>query len=158
MIDDLRELNRLIAEHWLGELDRDQKLYIGFASVCVGQFAHSAAEFRQLLTRLKQEAWNRRTVGELNRRYLHFARLAARDGSAEGLDMLLRLGLTLRQAEILRSLPDSDLDRLAFGCAGPMMRFVAQTFRQGVTLRAQVSKHHATAFFATQDPIIEDAS
>lgn len=150
MIDDLRDMNRLIAKHWLGELDPDQENYLSFTSVCVGQFSHSAPELIQVLARLKEETWNRRTVGELNRRYLAFARLAARDASAEGLDMLLRLGLTLQQAVFLRDLPDADLDRLAFGSTGPMVRFVAQTFRRGVTLPVQVSKHHATAFIAAQ--------
>jgi hypothetical protein len=150
MIDDLREINRLIARHWLGKLDPDQEDYIGFTPVCVGQCSHGAAELAQVLARLKEDAWSRHSVGELNRRYLTFARLAARDMSAEGLDMLLRLGLTLRQAAFLRALSDSDLDRLAFGSAGPMMRFAAQSFRRGVTLHVQVSQHHATALVAAQ--------
>ena len=36
--------------------------------------------------------------------------------------MLLRLGITLRQAEFFRSLSDDDLDRLAFGSGTSMIR------------------------------------
>lgn len=150
MIDDLRNLNRLIAMHWLGPLDPDQEDYVDFASVCVGRLTHSATELTQVLARLKEERWNRRTVGALNRRFLSIARLAARDASTEGLDMLVRLGLTLGQAAFLRSLSDADLNRLAFGWAGAMIRFEAQSFHQGVTLHVHVSRHHATAFVAAQ--------
>jgi len=153
MIDDLRQLNRLIASHWLGHLDAEEEAYVNFASVCIGQLTHGATELSQLLSRLKQESWSPLTVGELNRRYLTFVRLAARDASVESLDMMVRIGITLRQAAFLRALSDEDLNRLAFGCAGPMMRFAAQTFRRGVRLHALVGQHHATAFVtAEQSP------
>jgi hypothetical protein len=150
MIDDLRQLNRLIASHWLGHLDAEEGAYVDFASVCVGQLAHGATELTQLLSRLQQQGWNLLSVGELNRRYLAFARLAAKDATADSLDMLVRLGITLRQAAFLRTLSDEDLDRLAFGCAGPMMRFAAQAFRRGVRLHPQAGKHHAAALVAAR--------
>jgi hypothetical protein len=120
--------------------------------------AHSAAELTQLLERLKDATWNLYSVGELNRSYLTFARLAARDTGAGGIDMLVRLGITLKQAAILRNLSDDDLHRLAFGSAGPMVRFAAQAFQRGVRLRAQVGRHHASAMITAQQAAREKGS
>ena len=152
MIDDLRDLNRLIASHWLGRLESDEAAYVELASACIAQFAYSAAELTQLLARLREERWNHLTIGELNRRYLTFIRLAANDTSVDGLDMLARLGITLRQATFFRALCNEDLDRLAFGAAGPMMRFVAQTFQRGARLHVLAGQHHASALFAARQP------
>jgi len=150
MIEDLKELNRRIATHWLGHVSQEQDAYLGFASVCVARMVHNATELRQILTRLKQEDWTLLTVGELNHRYLTFARLVARDSTIESIDLLVRLGITLRQAAFLRTLSDDDLERLAFGGTGPLIRFSSQAFRRGVTLHAQAGKHHATAFVAAR--------
>lgn len=150
MIDDLRDLNRLIASHWLGRLESHEAAYVEFACACVGQLAYSAAELTQLLARLREERWNLLTIGELNRRYLTLIRFAANDTSVDGLDMLARLGITLRQAAFFRSLCNEDIDRLAFGAAGPMMRFAVQTFQRGARLHALAGQHHASALFAAR--------
>ena len=150
MIDDLRDMNRLIASHWLGRLESDEAAYVEFASACIAQFAYSATELTLLLARLHEERWNLLAIGELNRRYLTLIRLAANDTSVDGLDMLARLGITLRQATFFRALCNEDLDRLAFGAAGPMMRFVAQTVQRGARLHALAGQHHASALFAAR--------
>ena len=41
-MDELFELNRSIAEHWLGKLDREQEDYLSLKPVCVGELPHSA--------------------------------------------------------------------------------------------------------------------
>ncbi|MCC7082094.1 MAG: hypothetical protein IT530_15585 [Burkholderiales bacterium] len=153
MIDDLRSLNHLIVRHWLGELGSDEAAYLDFSSVCIGQLAHSAEELKQLSCRLKEERWTAFSVGELNRRYLSLVRLASMDDSGARVDGLVRLGITLRQAAFFRTLSDHDLERLAYGCSGPMIRFSLQTFRRGVRLHAQAGKHHATALVAARQTL-----
>jgi hypothetical protein len=119
MIDDLQELNRLIARHWLGILSKEEEAYIEFAPVCVGHLSQSAVELTRLLTQLREERWTALSIGALNQRYLQFVRLAATDTSLESIDALVRLGITMRQAEFFRRLSDADLDRLAFGAQAP---------------------------------------
>ena len=58
MLEDLRDLNRRIAKHWLGEFTPEQQSHLALASLCVAQFALSATEFTQVL---KDDTWNRRT-------------------------------------------------------------------------------------------------
>lgn len=149
-MDDLENLNRQIATHWLGRLDANQETYLDYTSVCLGQLTHSAPEMTRLLDCLKQENLNSLRVAKLNRRYLKFARLAANEAIAGKFDMLVRLGITLEQAELLRKLSDEEIDRLAFGWGSPIVQFAAQAFRRGVALHAQAGKHHATAFVAAR--------
>jgi hypothetical protein len=158
MNKDLRELNRAIAAFWIGKLDRDQEAYIENVPVCIGAPAYSAHDLEQLLRRLRGESWGARSVGDLNSRYLEFARLAARDNSDEGVDLLLRLGLNLKLAEYLRSIPDAELELLAFGSAGPMMRCPTQSFRLGVKLHKQAAKHHAAALITALESSEQEAS
>lgn len=149
-MEDLGKLNRQIAAHWLGRLDAEQEAYLDYASVCLGQLTPSATEMSRLLVSLRQENLKALLVARLNRRYLKFARLAAKEAIAGQLDMLIRLDITLEQAELLGNLSDEDIDRLAFGWDGPIVRFAAQIFRRGVALHAQAGKHHATAFVAVR--------
>jgi hypothetical protein len=151
MIADLSELNRLIAQHWLGHLSQEEEAYVHYASVCIGQLEHSAHELTQLLSRLNEERWAALSTGELNQRYLRFVRLAATDASLDSIDSLVRLGITMRQAAFFRALSDADLERLAFGCAGPMMRFAVHTFKRGVRLHSAAGRHHATALVAARE-------
>jgi hypothetical protein len=150
MNDDLTQLNRVIAAHWLGRLDPDEEAYLSHTHVCVGQLAHSAEDLARLLDCFRQERPSSLAVGELNRRYLNFARLAAKDAMAGNPDMLVKLGLTLRQAQWLGHLSDDDLDRIAFGIGTPMVRFTRRAFQRGVGLHAQAGKQHAAAFVAAR--------
>lgn len=147
---DLERLNRQIAAHWLGRLDAEQEAYLDYTSVCLGHLTHSATEMARLLDGLKREDLNSLLVANLNRRYLNFARLAATDAVAGKPDMLVRLGLTLDQAELLRSLTDEEIDRMAFGWGGPIVQFSIQAFRRGVALHTQVGRHHAAGFVAAR--------
>ena len=149
-MDDFEKLNRRIASHWVGNLDANQEAYLGYASTCVGLLPHSASELTERLQELRQKERDALEVAKLNRRYLRFARLAAKDGVGGNLDMLVRLGITLEQADLLRSLTDDDLDRLAFGWNGPIIRFANQAFDRGTALHTQAGKHHAAAFVAAR--------
>ena len=149
-MDDLELLNRRIAQHWLGHLDPDQEAYLDYASVCLGHLTHNAADMSRLLDGLKRESLNSLLVAKLNQQYLRFARRAAAEGATGRPDILVRLGLTLDQAALLRNLTDEEIDRMAFGWGGPIVQFSIQAFRRGVALHNQVGKHHAAGFIATR--------
>ncbi len=100
-MDDLVQLNRSIAKHWLGSLSADQEEYLRYVSVCLAQLIPDAAELTGVLACARQEHLNSLSVAKLNRQYLRFARLAAKDVAAGKIEMLIRLGVTLEQAEIL---------------------------------------------------------
>lgn len=152
-MDDLVQLNRRIAKHWLGSLDADQEEYLCYATVCLGQFTHCAAELTGVLACARQEHLNSLSVAKLNRQYLRFARLAAKDVAAGKFDMLIRLGITLEQAEVLGNLTNLALTRLAFGWNGPIMQFATPAFQRGVVLHVRAARQHATAFVAIRRPM-----
>lgn len=149
-MDDLIQLNRRIADHWLGDLDADHEAYLSYASVCLGHFAYGAAELAEFLACSKRKHQNSLPVARLNRQYLRFARLAAKDVAAGKLEMLVRLGITLEQAEALGNLTNKAVNRLAFGWDGPIVRFASHAFNRGVALHVDAAQHHATAFVATR--------
>ena len=148
-MDDLTKLNRTIAEHWLGRLTAEQEDYLRYASVCLGEFHHSAAEIADFLARTKAGNYDPLRNAKLNRRYLNFARLAAKDIAAGKLEMLIKLGITLEQAEMLAKLTNGEVSRLAFVWDGAIIRFAGQALTRGAALHARAAKHHATAFVAT---------
>ena len=149
---DLIKLNRRIAAHWLGNLDAEQEVYLRYASACLAQFPHSVAALDEVLAREKQEHHNGLPVAKLNRQYLRFARLAAKDVAAGKLEMLVRLGLTLEQVRLLGSLSNEAVNRLAFGWQGEIIQFASHAFVRGAALDAHAAQHHATAFVATRLP------
>jgi hypothetical protein len=145
-LDDLHLLNRHIAEHWLGHLDGRQEQYLAHVSVCLGELVPSAGELAALLASGRA---NPLPVARLNRRYLRFARLAAKEVAAGRPELLVRLGIDLEQAALLRRLSDEEIDCLAFGWQGPIVRFAQDTFTRGATLHERAALHHAAAFVAT---------
>ena len=150
MLDDLQTLNRLIAVHWLGHLDPGEEAYLIHTRVCIGQLTHSATDLARLLDWLKQKRPSALAVGELNRRYLNYARLAAKDAVAGNPDTLVQLGITLRQAQWLSQLSDADVDRLAFDWGRPMVEITRRAFQRGADLHARARKEHAGAFVAAR--------
>lgn len=149
-MDDLIQLNRRIADHWLGSLDAEQENYLSYASVCLAQFTHSAAELAEAAARAKLIHHNPLPVARLNRQYLRFARLAAKDVAAGKPEMLVKLGITIAQAEVLGNLTNKAVNRLAFGWNGPIIHFAADAFIRGAALHVLAAKQHATAFIATR--------
>ena len=149
-MDDLTKLNRTIAEHWLGRLSGDQEEYLRYTSICLGDFNHTTAEIAEFLARTKQGNYDPLRAAKLNRRYLSFARLAAKDVAAGKLEMLIKLGITLEQAEMLAKLTNGEVSRLAFVWDGPIIRFAGEAFTRGAALHVRAAKHHATAYVATR--------
>jgi len=149
-MDDIEQLNHQIARHWLGHLDAEQEAYLDHTSVCLGHLTHSATDMARLLNGLNREDINPLLVARLNRRYLHFARLAATEAAAGRAEMLVSLGITLDQARLLRNLTDEQIDRMAFAWGRPIVQFSVQAFRRGVALHNQVGQHHAAGFFVAR--------
>ena len=146
---DLINLNRRIATHWLGTVDPEQEAYLNYAAVCLAPFPHSAADIVEFLAQSKCQHHNSLSVAKLNRQYLRFARLAAKDVASGRLEMLITLGINLEQAEVLANLTNEDVTRVAFGWDGPIVRFPSRIFTSGAALHARAAKHHAAAFVAT---------
>jgi hypothetical protein len=151
-MDDLEKLNRSIAVYWLGNLGTAADDYVAYVSTCIGLLTHSAMELAERLKSLRQRNDDSLQVARLNHRYLRFARLAAKEVAAGRLDMLVRLGITLEQAKLLRELSDEDIDRLAFGWDGPIIRFVTEAFDRGAMLHIHAGRHHATGIVAARFP------
>jgi len=149
-MDDLLQLNRSIAEHWLGKLDGRQEEYLGYTPVCLGDLACSAAELAQTLEASKKTRADRLRILELNRRYLQFARLAAKDVAAGKLEMLIKLGINMAQAAVLGQLSDEDIALLALAWQGPIVQFASRSFRQGTAMHEGAAKQHARALLATK--------
>lgn len=147
-LDDLQKLNRTIAVYWVGNLNANQQAYLDNASTCVGLLLPSASEIAERLEVLRQNQHYRLKIGKLNRRYLRFARLGAKDAAAGKLDMLVRLGITLAQAKLLRDLTDDEVELLAFGWNHPIVGFASMAFERGTALHMHAGKHHATALVA----------
>jgi tRNA U34 5-methylaminomethyl-2-thiouridine-forming methyltransferase MnmC len=152
-MDDLTELNRCIAKHWLGHLDAGQEAYLGHTSVCLGQLLYDAADLAESLGRARQSGATALQVPALNRRYLEFARLATREVTASNPQMLVTLGITLEQAQWFGQLSDEDIALLALQFKEPIVRFASQAFCRGAALQAAAARHHAAALLSTRASI-----
>ncbi len=148
-MDELFELNRSIAEHWLGKLDREQEDYLSLKPVCVGELPHSARELAQMLAASKKAHAQALQVLALNRRYLSFARLAGKDAAAGKLEMLIKLRISLEQAQLLGNLTNDEVALLALAWQGPIVQFAMRPFVEGAAMPLSVAKHHAAASIAT---------
>jgi hypothetical protein len=143
---DLIQLNRRIARYSLGELDASQEAYLCYASACVARLARDASAFTAFLSAPAPKHENTPAVAELNRAYLNFARFAAKDVADGKLEMLLRLAITLREADILAALTNDEVQRIALGWPGLVIRFQSAALTHGLALHAAAARHHATAF------------
>jgi hypothetical protein len=148
-MDDLLQLNRTIAEYWLGQLNARQQNYLSFAEVCLALLPYSAEQLASALAASKNTRDNKLRVLELNRRYLSFARLASKDITAGKHEMLIKLGINMSQAKLLSSLSTEEIALLALVWQGPIVRFRDRSFLKGAALEPGAAKHHATAFMAT---------
>jgi hypothetical protein len=148
-MDDLPELNRRIAEHWLGKLNASQEHYLGFTEVCLAQLPHSAEALANVLAASKKTRDDKLRVVALNRRYLSFARLASKDVAAGKVEMLIKLGINMSQARLLNNLSNEEIAWLALIWQGPIMHFRDRSFVKGAAMEPGAAKHHATAYMAT---------
>ena len=73
----------------------------------------------------------------------------AREAVAGKQELLIKLGVTLEQAEVLCRLTDQELSGVAAGWNKPLVHFSKRIFSRGSGLSVRAAKHHATAFVAT---------
>lgn len=157
MNQELHAINQRLAEHWLGRLTPEQEDYLQHASVCFGELSYSTRTLRRWVARLRRAHPKAPRIVVLNREYLRFARLAAKDALAHRPDNLIRLGITIEQAEFLRDISDDDVEHLALGMRRPIVRFPFRAFRRGARLHRRASRLHAAAFVAArQCEVAED--
>lgn len=152
-MDDLLQLNRSIAEHWLGKLDASQEDYLSYTPVCLGQLSYSATHLAEALRAARQKHENSLRILALNRQYLNFVRLAAADVAAGNPEMLVRLDITLELVEWLGTISDEDIALLALNLRNPIIRFATKAFCKGAAMQSAAAKHHATALIATRASI-----
>lgn len=152
-MDDLLQLNRSIAEHWLGKLDASQEDYLSYTPVCLGQLSFSVTHLAEALRAARHDHKNSYRVLALNRQYLNFARLAAADVAAGNPEMLIRLDITLELLEWLGTLSDEDIAILALNLRDPIVHFASKAFCKGAALQSAAAIHHATALIATRASI-----
>ena len=143
---DLIQLNRRIARYSLGELDANHEAYLCYASACVARLTRDASAFTAFLSGPVPRHENPPAIAELNRAYLNFARFAAKDVADGKLEMLLRLAITLREADILARLTNDEVQRISLGWPGLVIRFQSAALTHGLALHAAAARHHATAF------------
>jgi hypothetical protein len=149
-MNDLLQLNRSIAEHWLGKLDARQEDYLSYTPVCLGQLSYSATHLAEALQAARHDHENSLRVLALNRQYLNFARLAAADVAAGNPEMLIRLDISLELVEWLGTLSDEDIGILALNLRSPIVRFASKAFCKGAAMQSAAAIHHATALIATR--------
>lgn len=148
-MDDLLQLNRRIAEHWLGKLNVEQENYLGFTEICIAHLPHSVTALATMLAGAKKAPEDKLRVIALNRRYLSIARLASKDVAAGKLEMLIKLGITMSQAQLLNHLSDDEIALLALVWPGPIMCFRERSFIKGSALAPGAARQHATASMTT---------
>lgn len=146
----LHAINHRLAEHWLGRLSPEQEDYLQHASVCFGDLTCSPGTLRRWLDRLRRSHPKAPQIAVLNREYLRFARLAAKDALAHRPDNLIRLGITIEQAQFLRDISDAEIEHLALGMRRPIVRFPVRAFQRGARLHRRASRLHAAAFVAAR--------
>ena len=151
-MDDLIDLNRTIAEHWLGTLEPHQEAYLGYVPICLGDLAPNAAELARVLAHPEHKHDNSPAVTRLNSEYLRLARVAARDALAGEVEMLIMLGIdNFEQARVLASLTNEKLDCLACSWGGPIISFNSQAFTRGAALDPRAARIHAIGFIAAKE-------
>lgn len=150
MIDDLQDLNRLIAIHSLGTLNDSQSTYLGHAAICVGRLVQSAQSLKAILSALRSKPHGGIPVVELNRRYLQFARLAAKEAAAKHSEALLALGIAWDDGEFFAALSDQDIEALAFGLGTPIVRLMKRQLQRAAALHEKAGMQHASAFVSVR--------
>lgn len=147
-MDDLQDLNRTIAEYWLGKLDPQYDTYLNAVPVCLGSLAPSSAELGENLERSKRQHPKRLQLIAMNLRYLQLARVAAKDAAAGQIHALVQIGINWDHAQLLARLTDEDVATLAQLWQYPLIAFNPQALTIGARLRPTAVRQHATAYLA----------
>ena len=63
--------------------------------------------------------------------------------------MLIKLRISLEQAQLLGNLTNDEVALLALAWQGPIVQFAMRPFVEGAAMPLSVAKHHAAASIAT---------
>jgi hypothetical protein len=150
MIADLQDLNRLIVIHSLGSLNDSQSTYLDHAAICVGRLVFTAQSLKVILSELRTKHRGGVPLVELNRRYLQFARLAAKEAAAKRSEPLLALGIAWDDGEFFAAMSDQDIEALAFGLGTPIVRLMKRQLQRAASLHEKAGMQHASAFVSVR--------
>lgn len=146
-MDDLVELNLRIAQHNMGGLDQAQRDYLQSSSSCLARLTPTAEEMQKFLQSSSQSVSheNPLDVVSLNREYLNFVRLMAKDIIAGHTEKLVMMGLDWGQVELVAGLTNQKISQLAIYWPGLIFTFATTVVAQGARLHPSAAFFHATA-------------
>lgn len=151
-MQDLVELNRRIARHAFqqngAEIEAKHEQYLEFLAVCIARFRPSVTEVKALVFGVRPAQQNNLLDTHLNRDYLNYCRLAGKDVEAGRYERLIELGLNIDEAELLASLTNEQITRLALHYPGPIAAFDATPFKSGAGMHKWAGRFHASAYLA----------
>jgi len=142
-MDDLRMLNERILAH-LGVSGPVSEHILQYVTICLGKLKPGATELTGFIPGANK---NTLDVTSLNRTYLDFARLVARDIISGHYDGLLVLGVDMAQARALANLNSQQIINMALRWGG-LIFTPASVCKHAEELHYKSHPHFATAILA----------
>ena len=149
-MDDLRDLNRAMGANALGSLTDAQAEFIEYATICLAELIPDAAQLAGFLARPAAPTRNPLPIVHLNRQYLDYARLAAKDFVAGATDKMIVMAFTPEQAALLDRLTNHNITHLALHWPGLVYRFRGELLRTVHALHRASVPYYAAAAIAVR--------
>ncbi|MDK9702365.1 MAG: flagellar transcriptional regulator FlhC [Sulfuritalea sp.] len=143
-MDDLIELNRMLARLAWGRLSDAEETYLRHLPVCLGRIAPRADELRKFLNADPSGAENPLGIIQGNRAYLEYARLAGKDILAGKHVRLVETGFDWEDVQFLAQVTNLQIRTIAAQWNGAIYRFIGDKLKAGSALAHSVGKMHAT--------------
>ncbi len=147
-MDDLVELNLRMAQHQIGDLDDAHRAYVLFSTGCLAQLQPSAADLKRFIAQADGAHTHENPIAvmSLNREYLNYARLVAKDIVSGQTEKLVTLGMNWEQVEIIAGLSNQTIKRIALHWKGLVYEFSTEIVACGARLHPAAARIHAAAF------------
>lgn len=147
-MDDLLVLNNHIVTYLRGE-NVNLRSVLGVLPVCVAKLKPSATAMESALRTISTQVFeNRAEVAGLNREYLAFARLIARDIRHGYFDGLIVLHIDMAQARVLAELTNQQINDLALRWRGPIFGASAAVTRKQLRMHPAAIAQYTVAVLA----------
>ncbi len=147
-MDDLIELNMRMAQHQMGDLNEAHRAYLAYATSCLARMLPSASELKRIIVHPESSPIqeNPLAIMSVNREYLNYARLVAKDIISGQTEKLVILGMDWEQVEVVAKLSNQQITRLALRWNGLIYKFAMEVVAQGARLHPAAARIHAAAF------------
>ncbi len=145
-MEDLIELNLRMAQHQMGELEEAQRTYLTYATSCLARLVPTSAEMKSILVADRMNHENPIAIVSINREYLNYARLVAKEIVSGQTEKLVILGMDWEQVELIAGMSNQQITRLAYHWKGLIYRFASDVVAQGARLHPAAARIHAAAF------------